>query len=68
MKPGGTTAKARLAAAAPLLLATLKVVTQLARRQTSAPANRRPDRRVMLTLCAIAEAAIATAEGRDGRS
>jgi hypothetical protein len=43
------------------------VVTQLARRQTAALANRRPDRRVMLTLCAIAEAAIAAAEGRDGR-
>ncbi len=66
MRRGDMTAKARLAAAAPLLLATLKVVTQLARRQTSAPSHRRPDRRVMLTLCAIAEAAIAAAEGRGG--
>lgn len=61
------TAKARQAAAAPLLLATLKVVTQLARRQAAAPATLRPDRRVMLTLCAAAEAVIAVAEGRDGR-
>jgi hypothetical protein len=63
--PRDIAADARLMAAAPLLLAALRVLIVLTRRHFGAGRGCRPDRRVMLNACAAATAIIIGIDATD---